>query len=80
MSKNLDPNQFENIEYIPDSSQAESLYFPAFPAVESGKLDIHSLDPHNPQFAGMMVRNGLIPDQAGSLVLPGDRFGAYDLK
>ena len=79
MSRNLYPHQSDNMEFIPDSPQAESLYFHVFSAMQLGKLDLDSLNPHNPQTANMMVQNGLIPDQAGSMVLPGDKLGVYDL-
>lgn len=57
----------------------ESLYLPAVSAIVHNRLDIDSLNPHNPQVAAIMVRNGLMPDQAGTLMLPGDNIGAYDL-
>lgn len=58
---------------------AEGLYLPLPVALAVGRLDMEALDPHSPQFASLMVRNGMIPDQAGTLELPGDGLAAFDL-
>lgn len=49
------------------------------PAVEKGAVDPSSLEPHDPHMAALSLRNGLMPDQAGSVLLPGGQIGAYDL-
>jgi len=62
-----------------DTQPAKGLYLPLPVALAIGRLDVDALDPHDPQSASLMVRNGLIPDQAGTFELPGDKLAAFDL-
>ncbi|MCA9332098.1 hypothetical protein KC968_04130 [Candidatus Saccharibacteria bacterium] len=57
----------------------EGLYLPFPVARNAGILDVGSVDPHIPSRASLMVRNGMIPDQAGVVELPGNRLAAIDL-
>lgn len=60
-------------------SQEQKLYLPLPRALEAGRVDLDALEPHSPHYAGLMIRNGLIPDQAGTFELPRDRVAAYDV-
>ncbi len=79
MSRNYPTDSPRVSEPSPEAKPDESLYYPVFSAIEFGILDLSRIDPHIPQTANLMVQNGLIPDQAGSMVLPGDKLGVYDL-
>lgn len=63
----------------PSTTTNDALYFALLAAVETNRINLGTLNPHNPQSANNMVRNGRIPDQAGTVELPGSRLGAFDL-
>lgn len=67
------------ISQEPDMAAAKELYFPLPAALEAGRLDIESLDPNNPQDAGIMLRNGRVPKKAGIIEVSKNTLGAYDV-
>ena len=74
-------SRFKNNYQIGEFANPESgdAYFFYPHALEKGILDIDQLDPNEPHQAAMMIRNGKIPAQAGTIALRGDSVAAYDL-